>query len=370
MRNSPIDEYDDVIWSIKNISFNKIRAIANDFVSELTENEKDELWKILKRGIALLRTDAELKYYLYAYGKMHQQKMNVALSHFSWEDFENKRIQIVDWGCGQALATICFFDYLKKKDIKCEIDKIVLIEPSNEALERATIHVCAYDDYVWEETDIETINKCIDQVNLTEIESNADLTIHFFANVLDIPNINLSRLARIVKKTSDNETFVICMGPNNNFNKRIDEFFSYFHNFELLYEDEHDVTNEYDYTAKYCIFALNKKKDYFDYDDNMTVNEFFERHNVDKKLFIIKTKTNDNGEKFKVVGFANGKKDKDGHVAYTYFVLSRKIEFGSNVEIKSYLKAHKKDVRLVEPPTGYRYGILFVETEFEEWDEL
>ena len=45
--------------------------------------------------------------------------------------------------------------------------------------------------------------------------------------------------------------------------------------------------------------------------------DWFFRHNVDKKLFIIKTKTNDNGEKFKVVGFANGKKDKDGHVAYT-----------------------------------------------------
>ena len=46
----------------------------------------------------------------------------------------------------------------------------------------------------------------------------------------------------------------------------------------------------------------------------------------EKKLFIIKTKTNDNGEKFKVVGFANGKKDKDGHVAYTYFVLPRIID--------------------------------------------
>lgn len=252
-----------MIWSIRKISFNKIRAIANDFVSDLTEDEKDELWEGLKRGKALLRTDAELKYYLYAYGKMHQQKMKVALSHFSWEDFENRRIQVVDWGCGQALATICFFDYLRKKDIKCEIEKIVLIEPSKEALNRAKTHVCAYDNYVWEETDIETLNKYIDQVNLSEIESNADLTIHFFANVLDIPNIKLSRLAKIVKKASDNETFVICMGPNNNFNERIDKFFSYFHDYELLYEDEHDKTNEYDYTAKYCIFALNKKKDDF-----------------------------------------------------------------------------------------------------------
>jgi hypothetical protein len=69
MRNSFVEEYDDMIWSIKSISFNKIRAIANDFVSELTEDEKDELWKKLNRGVALLRTDAELKYYLFKFRK-------------------------------------------------------------------------------------------------------------------------------------------------------------------------------------------------------------------------------------------------------------------------------------------------------------
>ena len=178
MRNTFFEEYDDIIWSIRNISFNKIRAIANDFVSDLTEDEKDELWKKIKRGVALLRTDVELKYYLYAYGKMHQQKMNVALSHFSWDDFENRRIQIVDWGCGQALATICFFDYLKRKDIKCEIEKIVLIEPSKEALDRATTHVCAYDNYVWEETDIETLNKYINQVSIrNRVKCRFDYTL-------------------------------------------------------------------------------------------------------------------------------------------------------------------------------------------------
>lgn len=369
MKNSFVEEYDDMIWSLRSISFNIIRAIANDFVSGLTEDEKDELWKKLKRGVALLRTDAELKYYLYAYGKIHQQKMNVALSHFSWEDFENKQIQVIDWGCGQALATICFFDYLNRKDINCIINRVVLIEPSKEALLRATTHVYPYN-YVSDATEVVTINKYIDQVKLSEIELDAELTIHFFSNVLDIPTIDLRRLAKKVQKTSDNETFVICMGPNNNFNKRIEKFFSYFHDYELLYEDEHDETNKYDYTAKYCLFALNKKKEDFDFDDYMTVNEFFERYNVDKKLFIIKTKTNDNGEKFKVVGFANGKKDKDGHVAYTYFVLPRIIEFDSNVEIKRYLRAHKKDVRLIEPPKGCRYGILLFETTLEEFDEL
>ena len=202
MDKSFSDDYNDMIWDISNLSFNKIRAISTDFVLSLTEKEKDHLWEDLEHGNGrLLRTDEELKYYLYAYGNMHKQKMDVALSKFSWKDFENKHIQIVDWGCGQALATICFFDYLKRKDIKCVIAKIVLIEPSPEALERATTHVCPYNQ-VSEDTEIVTLNKCIDEVDLSEIRSKAELTMHFFSNVLDIESINLRRLARIVRKSS------------------------------------------------------------------------------------------------------------------------------------------------------------------------
>ena len=360
-------DYDDMIWSIRNISFDKIRAIAIDFVSELTEEEKNELWVKLRRGLQLLRKDEELMFYLYAYGKMHKQKMDIALSHFSWEDFENKQIQIVDWGCGQALATICFFDYLKRKDINCEIERIVLIEPSPEALAKATTHVYPYK-YVSDGTEVISINKYINQVNQFDIKSEAEVTIHFFANILDVPNINLNRLSRIVQNCSDDINYVVCVGPSNNFNKKIDDFFSFFNESNLIYEYEHGNTDKYDYTAKYCIFAFNKKKN-FDFDDAITVNEFFKRHHVVKKLFVIKTITNDDGESFKVVGFANGKHDKDGRVSYTYFALSRRIELDSRNSVKDYLKSHKKDILLLEPIEGCKYGILFI-SAIEDWDDL
>lgn len=362
------DDYDDMIWSIKNISFNKIRAIATDFASELTEDERNKLWDKLKHGKELLRTDEELKYYLYAYGKMHKQKMDRALSLFSWKDFENKHIQIVDWGCGQALATVCFFDYLNRKDIKCEIDKIILIEPSLEALKRAITHVYVYD-YVSDVTDVVTLNKYINQVNLSVIRSNAELTIHFFSNVLDISSIDLKRLAKNVQKCSDNEAFVICIGPNNNFNKRIDEFFSYFHYHELLYEYEHDRTNEYDFTAKYCIFALNRKKKNVDLYDGMTIYEFYERYNVSDKKFVFKKIKMEDGELIDVVGFANGRTLKNGNIDYTFFLLSQSLkERGETLNI-AFLRANEKDIVLYEPEVGMKYGLITI-CRVDDFEEL
>lgn len=372
MDKSFSDDYNDMIWDIRNLSFNKIRAISTDFVLGLSEKEKDRLWEDLEHGNGhLLRTGEELKYYLYAYGNMHKQKMDVALSKFSWKDFDNKHIQIVDWGCGQALATICFFDYLKRKDIKCVIDKIVLIEPSPEALERATTHVYPYNQ-VSEDTEIVTLNKCIDEVYLSEIRSKSELTVHFFSNVLDIPSINLRRLARIVRKSSDDEVYLFCIGPKNKGYKRIDEFFSYFNDSEMLYEFEHDKTCDYDYTAKYCIFALNRKKKDFDFDDAMTVREFFKANGVakGKRSFLIKTCTTEEGEKFQALGLANGDTTENGRPAMTFFILSQRLEEQGVVLDRAFVKAHKEDLLVLEPIDGLMFGIIFLAGGREDWDDL
>ena len=279
----------------------------------------------------------------------------------------------MDWGCGQALATVCFFDYLNREDINCDITKIILIEPSKEALARATTHVYAYDN-VSDSTDVITLNKYIDDVELSEIESNAELTIHFFSNVLDIPKINLKRLAKIVQNSSDNESVVICIGPSNNFNKKIDTFYTYFNNNELLYEFEHDKTNQYDYTAKYCIFTLNKKKKkvYFDFDDAMTIMEFYKKHNVTKgnRKFLIKNCHAEDGTEFKTIGFSTGDTLEDGRPEYKWFVLSRALEEQGEELTKEFLKEHKEDLMLLEAIDDLKFGIAFLAGGAEDFEDL
>ena len=105
--------YKDELLGIQNISFNSIRRIAQDYIMSLSEPEKNVLYDSLKRGVELLDSDAQMKCYLYSFGKMHQAKIYKALSCISLSSYTADGFDVIDWGCGQGLATICFFDYLR-----------------------------------------------------------------------------------------------------------------------------------------------------------------------------------------------------------------------------------------------------------------
>lgn len=129
---------------------------------------------------------------------MHQAKINEVLPKIDISEFQNTDVQILDWGCGQGLATVCLFDYFKQKQVPLEsVQQVVLIEPSGKALERAGTHVGAYIN----ESRTVSINKYLDEITSEEIESQCPVTIHLFSNILDIPTIDLQQLANKIKKS-------------------------------------------------------------------------------------------------------------------------------------------------------------------------
>ena len=65
----------------------------------------------LSHGTAVLTTEEQCSAYIAAYGSMHQSKINEVLDKIRVDDFRNNDIQIIDWGCGQGLATVCLFDF-------------------------------------------------------------------------------------------------------------------------------------------------------------------------------------------------------------------------------------------------------------------
>ena len=79
----------------------------------------------LNHGTAVLTTEEQCSAYIAAYGAMHQAKIQEVLDYIKVDDFRNNDIQIIDWGCGQGLATVCFLDYLNKQSISLDIIKKV-----------------------------------------------------------------------------------------------------------------------------------------------------------------------------------------------------------------------------------------------------
>lgn len=228
-----MNDYRTSVLSIKDISFNAIRQNALQRISHLSEEDSNRIYSDLDRGVKLLETNEELCMYLRSYGKMHQEKIRLVCGKLPLQEICSKQFHIIDWGCGQGLASICFLDKLSEESIQHTNPLITLIEPSSVALNRAQIHLEAY---VGKEN-VKCINKYIDDINVDEITSSAPYTIHLFSNVLDIKTIDLKLLAsKVGSNKLDGIHYVCCVGPLYSNNTRIDAFYNHFDAPEIIFQ--------------------------------------------------------------------------------------------------------------------------------------
>jgi superfamily II DNA helicase RecQ len=228
--------YQSQISSVVNPSFAAIRKIAIDELSHLPTSVTDELWRQLNRGTAILETHEQLCQYLHSFGNMHQAKLIDAYKNLPIE-LLNSEIEIIDWGCGQGIGTIVLLDYLKQNGNNIKVKRVTLIEPSIKALERAKLHL---DLYTKGELEVNTVSEFFENIESDTIKSNElRNVIHIFSNILDVAQINLKHLAGIVDRSVYSDNFLVCVGPLNPTNQRIDAFFRYF--------DTSKITNLYEY---------------------------------------------------------------------------------------------------------------------------
>ena len=227
-------EYRSEILSIQNICFDDIRRNANQRIAHLSEVQRKKVYKNLERGTKLLETDEELCMYLFSFGNMHQAKIRKACNCLPLEQICSQHFHIIDWGCGQGLASVCLLDILRAKGINYVDPSITLIEPSTAALNRAKIHLEAYVG----EANVKCVNKYLDDVKVDEITSSCDTTIHFFSNILDISSIDLHKLAsKIGSEEMVGTHYMCCIGPLYSNNRRIGAFYNHFGEPEILWQD-------------------------------------------------------------------------------------------------------------------------------------
>lgn len=255
--------YIEQLYNIQNPSFNSIIELNASLVP-LQYRSRPWQYPCLNHGTAVLTTEEQCNAYIAAYGNMHQGKINEVLDEIKINDFANTDLQIIDWGCGQGLATICLFDFFNKHNLSLDlVKKVVLIEPSEVARDRAKTHVNAY---LRDEDKIVVIGKYIDDVKVDYIVSDEPVTLHLFSNILDIPSIDLLRLANCIKTNLKGLHYFFCWGPLNQGNNRIDSFWSYFNEADSVFFNTHNkqeynaegkLIKTYSYTAKNRVFKVN-----------------------------------------------------------------------------------------------------------------
>jgi superfamily II DNA helicase RecQ len=220
--------YIDAIKQFSPLTLDDIIKVSKDYVP----NEYKRCpWSIsgMDHGISQLSTEAQLCCYMAAYGEMHKSKFCRILKDFPFSDIDDN-YEIIDWGAGQGLGSICLLDAMRNHQLEDNLQKVTLVEPSAVALERAQQNLLqAVEEHVL----VDTLNFCL-PANLpsitdalTGIHIEEPICIHIFSNILDITTIDLKKLAFIVSSSGYRHYF-LCVGPMNFGNYRIDAFERYF----------------------------------------------------------------------------------------------------------------------------------------------
>jgi hypothetical protein len=243
-------DYSQKLRKIKNITFYKIIEISAKYVEKFI-NESD-IWKSLKRGENILKTERQLYQYNKSFGYKHISKLEDAFDNLKLNKNKRITINIIDWGCGQALATCVFMDYIKEEKLKINIANIILIEPSEIALSRGILHIDVLKE---NEINITPVNKELDNLEQSDLKfDNDNPTLHLFSNILDMESFNLDKLLEIISNSQKGSNVFLCTSPNIiTRNARLDSFYEYFNDkFKIQ-----PISSEVDNSRYEKIFKIN-----------------------------------------------------------------------------------------------------------------
>lgn len=234
--------YSTEIYLLKNPTFKDIQQICTQYIKEI--GNPQELYDKLNRGTVIIDDEKLLYKYITSFGAKHKTKLYDAFEVIK-DKLDNQTINIVDWGCGQAFATMILLDFIKEKGVNLKISDICLIEPSKLALERGLLHV---DVFKQGEYKIKAINSDLDCIKEDDISfDNDNKVLHIFSNILDLESFKLNTdfLQKISKNINSDNMFV-CVSPNINDkrNSRLDLFYNHFDenfNTELISSRSDDI---------------------------------------------------------------------------------------------------------------------------------
>ena len=235
-------EYSQKLYNLINPNFQTIRQLSFDYVKKI--GDPDELYERLDRGRKIIDDQRLLYKYMVSFGQKHKDKLYDSYKVII-DKIKDGKINIVDWGCGQAFATMVLLNFARERKITLDISNIYLIEPSKIALERGLLHI---DILKQKEYVIRAINSDIDCIEKSDLMFDNDYkTLHLFSNILDMDSFKLNNdLLQNISSTFKNDNLFVCVSPNINDrrNNRLDLFYNYFNenfNTHLISARDNDV---------------------------------------------------------------------------------------------------------------------------------
>jgi hypothetical protein len=170
----------------------------------------------LSSGTVIIEDPQTLINYMASYGGHHFQKLQTSYNSLFSLLKDNSQIEIIDYGCGQALATNVLYDFMLQNNKNLHVNKVTLIEPSLLALNRGILHLNYFIDHKNQQTKIININKPLDEITENDLKtSEGNIKIHLMSNIIDVVGFDYISLSNKIKKSQKGVNIFICVSPFN-----------------------------------------------------------------------------------------------------------------------------------------------------------
>lgn len=204
-----MSSYEEKILNLPHITLDAISEVCKNLLPLKYRNCPWELTYRDKNFGKIFTKEDELNAYSAAYTDWHKRKLHKVFDNTPADTFVGE-IAVIDWACGQGLATICLYKYLQGKRANCKIKEVILIEPSEKVLERAKFNIKAIDKRI----KVSIVNKKLDEVldmDITLFEKRK--VIHLFSNIFDIPGISPKNISERLRVNLSKDNYVLCVSP-------------------------------------------------------------------------------------------------------------------------------------------------------------
>ena len=194
-----------------------------------------QIFEALASGTTVITGSDLLMSYMATYGGHHYHKLSTSLPILLQKIPNGAIVDIIDYGCGQALASVVLIDYLIKNGRKITINSVTLIEPSKAAIERGELHLAYFLKAYNQSTNVKIVNNGLDNVILSNLTTKKEnIKIHLFSNILDVDNFDIGRLYNNIVNTQTGTNYFLCVSPYNPTRQRLVDFVAKFQNKTLI----------------------------------------------------------------------------------------------------------------------------------------
>lgn len=217
---------DNLLKSLEKISAPTISRIISSAYDQNRGNPTNT-----DHGRWVANTTESLDNYICKYWRLHHAKQDEALTYIYSKnrEFFTQPVDVIDWGCGQGLASISYMEFCKRNRLKLNINNLTLIDASQMALTRAE----SFCRILEPDLKPQLIVSDLSVIKPEDVPSNdSGMTIHFLSNILDLEEVDYRQIFRSLVNSQSSHNLIFCIstvvGYNSPRNLRLGYFVQLF----------------------------------------------------------------------------------------------------------------------------------------------